>query len=213
MSRVRHNDWCLSCQEGVVQEIKPNVFACNRCGNTLEYREPTTSADRTTLRTEFAEEFVGDLKDKVADTFKSLDADLDAAQAEELMVTHSTGAVRSNSVEGFRFDLIPLLPLLAQAANLDEGAIKYGDGNWLKGFKLSELYNHLMMHLVLWLAGDKSEDNLRHAQWNLNALIHFEKLGRVDLDDIQAVRDASGITPDMIQSLKEACRNTVGRKR
>ena len=55
-----------------------------------------------------------------------------------------------------------------------EGAAKYGARNWLKGIPASDLINHAIRHIYLWLGGDMSEDHLAHAAWNLLAVMHFE---------------------------------------
>jgi hypothetical protein len=98
-------------------------------------------------------------------------------------VVHETGAVRSADCTGLRPDLLSPLVLLSMSAVMAEGSRKYGDHNWLKGFKYGEILTHLYVHLWKWQLGDKSEDHLGHALWNLAALKHFELTGRSDLDD------------------------------
>jgi len=39
----------------------------------------------------------------------------------------------------------------------------------------SDLLNHALRHVFLWLAGDKSEDHLAHAAWGLFSVMHFEE--------------------------------------
>lgn len=114
---------------------------------------------------------------------------------------HSTGAVRSTDTNGFDFDLLSPLAIMTAAGVMSEGAAKYSRGNYLKGFPLSNLYNHLMMHLCMFMLGDETEDHLGHAQWNLNALIHF-KHTRPDLDD----RVDYNLTPERIAAIKEVLR-------
>jgi hypothetical protein len=82
-----------------------------------------------------------------------------------------------------RFDLIPTTLLHALAITCGEGAEKYGDFNWLRGFMYSTLLNHALNHLNQWRAGDTSEPHLAHAIWNMGALLHFQAIGRTDLDD------------------------------
>lgn len=86
----------------------------------------------------------------------------------------ATGAVRSKDADGERWDLIPVLGLLRVAQTCAEGAAKYGVGNWLKGIPVSDLLNHAIRHIYLYLAGDRSEDHLAHAAWNLLAACHME---------------------------------------
>lgn len=56
-----------------------------------------------------------------------------------------------------------------------EGAAKYSDHNWRKGFPFSSLLNHLIRHLVNMEAGiPTSEDELGHALWGVFALMEQE---------------------------------------
>lgn len=94
-----------------------------------------------------------------------------------------TGAQRSKDADGVRYDLISWIGHRRLAETYKEGAIKYGDWNWLKGFPLSDLLNHVEKHLNQYKAGDSSEDHLAHAAWGLYAMMHFEET-RLDLVDI-----------------------------
>ncbi len=91
------------------------------------------------------------------------------------MKRFESGAVRSTDADGVRFDLISPLAMHALAETYAEGAIKYGDNNWKKGIPKSDLINHALRHLFLYMAGDNSEPHLPHAMWNIATLIHFEK--------------------------------------
>lgn len=62
--------------------------------------------------------------------------------------------------------------LLILGETYQEGAVKYGDRNWERGFAVGDLLNHGIRHLLLWLAGDRSESHLGHALWNCFASIH-----------------------------------------
>lgn len=112
--------------------------------------------------------------------------------------THPTGAVRSTDTNGFAFDLLSPIPTLCAAGVMAEGADKYSRGNYLKGFTISCLYQHLMMHLQLFLLNDQSENHLGHAQWNLNAMIHFMAT-RPELDD----RIKYDLTTEDIERIKQ----------
>jgi hypothetical protein len=97
--------------------------------------------------------------------------------------TFSSGAVRSKDADNTRFDLITPIGLRRLAETYAEGSLKYSDWNWLKGIPASDLMNHAMRHLVLWLSGDRTEDHLAHASWNLFSIMHFEET-REDLIDV-----------------------------
>ena len=86
-----------------------------------------------------------------------------------------TGAVRSSDANNVRYDLITPVGLRRLAETYKEGSLKYGDNNWQKGFPASDVMNHAMRHIMLWLDGDKTEDHLAHATWNLLTIMHFEE--------------------------------------
>lgn len=90
------------------------------------------------------------------------------------IVTFASGARRSADVAEERWDLMPTLGLWRVARTSAEGAMKYGEGNWLKGIPVRDYLNHAIRHIALWLAGDRTEDHLAHAAWNLLAACHTE---------------------------------------
>jgi len=89
--------------------------------------------------------------------------------------TFPTGAVRSADANDVRFDLITPIGLRRLAETCAEGARKYGDFNWQKGIPASQMLNHAIRHLYLWLEGDNQEDHLAHAAWNILGVCHFEE--------------------------------------
>lgn len=97
--------------------------------------------------------------------------------------TTATGAVRSKDADDVRFDLISPIGLRRLAETYAEGSKKYGDRNWLKGFKQTELLNHALRHVNMYNSGDRSEDHLAHAVWNLLTMMHFEET-RPDMCDL-----------------------------
>lgn len=87
-----------------------------------------------------------------------------------------TGAVRSDTVEAFRYDLVSPVGLREVARTCAEGAAKYDDFNWEKGMPVHDLLNHALAHIYQFLAGDRAEPHLPHAAWNLLAAIHSHEL-------------------------------------
>jgi hypothetical protein len=87
-------------------------------------------------------------------------------------VKYESGAVRSSDAEATRYDLISPIGLAAVAAACAEGAERYGDFNWEKGMPANDLINHALRHIYLFLGGDRSEDHLGHAAWNVLGAIH-----------------------------------------
>ena len=90
-------------------------------------------------------------------------------------IIHNTGAVRSADADNERFDLISPILMQRLARTYAEGAKKYGDYNWEQGFPITDLLNHGIRHLYLYLAGDRTEDHLAHALWNVGAACHSEE--------------------------------------
>lgn len=89
-------------------------------------------------------------------------------------VRYETGAVRSSDAEATRYDLVSPIGLEAVARAAADGAAKYSDYNWEAGMPVSDLLNHAIRHVYRYLAGDRSEDHLGHAAWNLLGAIHSE---------------------------------------
>jgi len=87
-----------------------------------------------------------------------------------------TGAIRSDTFEEFRYDLVSPIGLREVARACAEGAEKYGDWNWEKGMPVHDLLNHAIAHIYGFLSGDRSEPHLGHAAWNLLAAIHSHEL-------------------------------------
>lgn len=92
------------------------------------------------------------------------------------VVEFATGAVRGSDAHQERWDLISPIGLRRVARTCAEGAAKYGDFNWERGMPVHDLLNHALRHLYLYLTGDRSEDHLGHAGWNVLAACHSEEL-------------------------------------
>lgn len=85
---------------------------------------------------------------------------------------YDTGAVRSGDCEDTRYDLISPIGLAALARTYAEGAAKFGAFNWENGMPVTDLLNHALAHVYKFLGGDREEDHLAHAAWNLLGAIH-----------------------------------------
>lgn len=73
--------------------------------------------------------------------------------------TLANGAQQSKLEE--RYDLLPPEAMRRLAKVLAYGAAKYSDDNW-HGIPTRSHINHLIRHVIEYLAGDKSEDHLGH---------------------------------------------------
>ena len=87
----------------------------------------------------------------------------------------STGAVRSIDANSTRYDLISPIGLRRIAETYKEGYDKYGAFNWEKGMPISDIMNHCIRHIYKFLEGDRTEDHLAHAAWNLIAAMHMQE--------------------------------------
>lgn len=101
--------------------------------------------------------------------------DADVERLQDNVSRFPTGAVRSTDADGERWDLITPIGLRRLAQTCAEGATKYGPRNWEQGIPASNLLNHAIRHIYLYLAGDDSEDHLAHAAWNILGVCHFEE--------------------------------------
>ena len=107
---------------------------------------------------------------------------------------YDTGAVRSADCDAVRYDLISPLALRALAETYHEGAQKFGPYNWENGMPVSDLLNHAIAHIYNFLNGDRSEDHLGHAAWNVLGAIHsHEKWPELNAGKL---RDAAGNIPE-----------------
>lgn len=102
----------------------------------------------------------------------------DAASEEPVddLIHYESGASRSADAEGARYDLIPPLALRRLAERYAMGAKTHGDRNWEAGFPEGVVMNHLLTHIELYRAGDRSDDHLAAAAWGLFAEMHFEEI-------------------------------------
>jgi hypothetical protein len=109
-------------------------------------------------------------------------ADIKKVADSPLILRTETGAMREKGVAGSKdskfpamFSLIPARGLRRLAETCGEGFLKYGQGNWLNGFKETDLLDHCMAHLNMYMTGDRSEDHIAHGVWNLFVLMHLQE--------------------------------------
>jgi len=96
--------------------------------------------------------------------------------AEPARHEYDTGAVRSADCDNVRYDLITPIGLRALARTYAEGAAKFGASNWENGMPVTDLLNHAIAHIYNFLSGDRTEDHLGHAAWNILGAIHSYEL-------------------------------------
>ena len=78
-----------------------------------------------------------------------------------------TGAVRDMHEGKGRMDLLPMSGLIELSKHCEEGAKKYGEHNVDKGIPQHSLCDSAMRHLIKYMRGDKDENHLRAAAWNI----------------------------------------------
>lgn len=96
-----------------------------------------------------------------------------------------SGAVRDMHDGKGRFDLLPMCVLLRLAKHFEAGCNKYGERNWEKGIPAHSFADSAFRHLVKYMDGQKDEDHLIAAIWNLSCLAWTEEK-RPDMLDIPA---------------------------
>jgi hypothetical protein len=90
------------------------------------------------------------------------------------VATYGSGAKRS--AKDVRFELLSPIGLRRMAQASHDGAEKYGALNVERGLPISVFLNHALSHIYAYLEGDRSEDHLSHAAWNLCFSMHSEEL-------------------------------------
>lgn len=93
------------------------------------------------------------------------------------------GAVRDIQKGKPRWDLIPPTALRRLAMLYARGAEKYNEHNWTKGIPVSRCIASLMRHVFQFTMGDKDEDHGAAIIFNVMCIMHYEEIGRTDLDD------------------------------
>lgn len=78
-----------------------------------------------------------------------------------------TGSRRDSRSGKGRFDLLPTRALRRLARHFEAGASKYGDRNWEKGQPISRYLDSAMRHMCNHLEGQRDEDHLIAAAWNI----------------------------------------------
>tara|TARA_Y100001938_G_C8047858_1_gene409973 strand:- start:1068 stop:1430 length:363 start_codon:yes stop_codon:yes gene_type:complete len=105
------------------------------------------------------------------------------------MSEFSTGAVRDAMLGKGMPSLLPTEALRMASRRFEDGANKYGRGNWKKGIPLSRYVDSINRHLWAYIDGCQEEDHLGAVIWNSMCLAQTQKwieTGRLpgELDDL-----------------------------
>lgn len=107
------------------------------------------------------------------------------------MIEFPSGAKRDEVKP--RYDLIESCALRRLAERCTLGAKKYGDYNWQKGLPPSDVFNHVIDHLLLYreklgvpdglhaIEGLKSDDDLAGAMWGIMVLMWQQEQGQAEV--------------------------------
>lgn len=94
-----------------------------------------------------------------------------------------TGAVRDMHKDKGRMDLVPVTAIIELSKHCEEGALKYGERNVDKGIPQHSLIDSGLRHLFKYLRGDKDENHLRAAAWNIMWALEQE-VNKPELNDL-----------------------------
>lgn len=86
----------------------------------------------------------------------------------------NTGAVRDMHEGKGRLDLLPCSAILELAKHCENGALKYGERNVDKGIPQHSFIDSGLRHLFKYLRGDKDENHLVAALWNIAWAVNQE---------------------------------------
>ena len=87
-----------------------------------------------------------------------------------------TGAIRNSSSGKGRCDLLPPSAILRLARHFEKGCERYGDRNWERGIPIDSFIDSGLRHLLQYMRGDKDEDHLCAAAWNLICAMEMEEV-------------------------------------
>ena len=100
----------------------------------------------------------------------------------------SSGAVRDMHTGKGRYDLLPWCVIDRLAKHYEAGALKYSDRNWEKGIPAHSFADSAARHFGKYMDGQRDEDHLIAAIWNLCGLAWTE-VKRPEMMDIPARMD------------------------
>ncbi len=129
----------------------------------------------------------------------------------------NTGARRDTQSGKGRYDLLPPRAIKRLAKHYENGAKKYGDRNWEKGMPLSRFMDSAMRHMFKTLEGQRDEDHLIAAAWNILGIAEIQErieegLLPKELDDIGLLSSAPEKTIEKRQENGQVKKSPVNKK-
>ena len=95
----------------------------------------------------------------------------------------ASGAIKDIPGNKGRCDLLPACSILRLARHYENGAKKYPERNWEKGLPIHCFIDSAIRHIMNYLDGEKSEDHLAAAAWNILGAMWTEEK-KPELQDI-----------------------------
>lgn len=120
----------------------------------------------------------------------------------------STGAVRDMKDGKGRFDLLPWYGIMEVSKHCEEGAKKYGEHNVDRGIPLHSLMDSASRHLAKFIAGERDEDHLRAAAWNILWALN-QRTTHPELNDMYWAKKDSDTKALIYQDLRKMDGKTV----
>ena len=92
-----------------------------------------------------------------------------------------SGAVRDTQTGKGRYDLLPTRAIRRLAKHYENGAVKYGGDNWLKGMPMRRMADSALRHLLQALEGKTDEDHWIACAWNVLGIVEYQERIEEDL--------------------------------
>lgn len=73
----------------------------------------------------------------------------------------------------YSYSIMPHRAIKRLAVHYENGAVKYGDSNWLKGIPMNRMYDSASRHLDKVFMGLIDEDHKSAAAWNIIGMIEY----------------------------------------
>lgn len=95
------------------------------------------------------------------------------------LVTNEQGGKQSETA--YRMDLIPPSVIFSLGEVLAYGAKRYAENNW-KLIPAKDHFNHCLVHMMGWIAGDTSDDHAGHALCRMAMFYEMQRVEKVTSD-------------------------------
>lgn len=119
--------------------------------------------------------------------------------------TFRGGAVRDTAAGKPRPDLISPFMLERLGAHMAKGAKKYTEWNWANGIPSSRCYESACRHMMMFAQGDRVEDHLSAAMFNLMVMIHNEEVEKREVSYAASPKHRRADMPIFVEKSTDRC--------